>query len=137
MAEGEDEASKEAQSDHWVAEGENYWGQSDKSVKSALEALSYMDKAININPLNFKAWADKGFFLKHMSEYDSALMCFNRAIGIKGDFIPPWYNKGVLLGLLGKFEEAVECYNHVLKLDPNHTLAKRDLEILLEVIKKD
>ena len=125
---------KENLSDYWVEKGEKFWDSSDKTIKAALEALTFMDKAININPLSYKAWADKGFFLKQMGEYDSALMCLNRAIGIRNDFIPPLYNKAVLLGLLGRFEEAIECYNEVLKHDPTNDLAKRDLEMLKKVI---
>ena len=132
--EGGDE--KDNLSDYWVEKGEKFWDSSDKTIKSALEALTYMDKAININPLSYKAWADKGFFLKQMGEYDSALMCLSRSIGIKSDFIPPLYNKAVLLGLLGRFEEAIDCYNDVLKQDPSNDLAKRDLEMLNKVIGK-
>ncbi len=134
MAAIEEGESKENISDYWVERGEKFWDDSDKTTKAALEALTYMDKAININPLNYKAWADKGFFLKQMGEYDSALMCLNRSIGINRVYIPPLYNKAVLLGLLGRFEEAVECYNQVLELDPNNDLAKRDLAMLQKVL---
>jgi tetratricopeptide (TPR) repeat protein len=136
MAEQGEGESKEEVSDYWVAEGERQWGESDKTVQSALKALEFIDKAITINPLNYKAWGDKGFLLKQMGEYDSALMCLNRAIGIKNDFIPPIYNKGVLLGLLGRYPEAIETYNQVLKLDPNHELAKRDLDMINNLMKE-
>ena len=136
MADASEEGTKEALSDYWVAEGERIWAESDKTIQSTLKALELIEKALNINPLNYKAWADKGFLLKQMGEYDSALMCLSRAISLKDDFIPPLYNKGVLLGLLGRFEEAVETYGEVLKLDPNHTLAKRDLEMLMKLVKK-
>jgi tetratricopeptide (TPR) repeat protein len=136
MAEQGEGESKEEVSDYWVAEGERQWGESDKTVQSALKALEFIDKAITINPLNYKAWGDKGFLLKQMGEYDSALMCLNRAIGIKNDFIPPIYNKGVLLGLLGRYPEAIETYNQVLELDPNHELAKRDLDMINNLMKE-
>ena len=126
-------ATKEDLSDYWVAEGEKYWSQSDKTVQSAIKSLEYIDKAISIDPLNYKAWGDKGFLLKQMGEYDSALMCLERALGFKNDFIPSLYNKGVLLGLMGKFDEEIETYRKVLQLEPNHNLAKRDLEMLIKI----
>lgn len=128
--------SKEEKSDYWVAEGEKFWSESDKTLQSALKALEFIDKAITVNPLNYKAWSDKGFLLKQMGEYESAVMCLDRAISLKNDFIPPMYNKGVLLGLLGKFPEAIEIYNKVLELDPNHELAKRDLQMIYKLLKE-
>ncbi len=136
MDESIEEGSKEEISDNWVADGEKFWSESDKTVQSAVKALEFIDKAISINPLNYKAWGDKGFFLKQMGEYDTALMCLDRAIGFKPDFIPPIYNKGVLLGLLGRFKEAIDAYNRVLDLDPNHELAKRDLQMIYRILKE-
>ena len=127
------DATKQDLSDYWVAEGEKYWSQSDKTVQSAIKSLEYIDKAISIDPLNYKAWGDKGFLLKQMGEYDSALMCLERALGFKSDFIPSLYNKGVLLGLMGKFDEAIDTYRKVLTIEPNHNLARRDLEMLIKI----
>ncbi len=127
------DGTKEELSDFWVAEGEKFWNQSDKTVQSALKGLEFIDKAISVDPLNYKAWGDKGFFLKQMGEYESALMCLERALGFKNDFIPSLYNKGVLLGLMGRFDEAVDTYRKVLTLEPDHNLAKRDLEMLLKI----
>ena len=64
-------------------------------------------------------------------------MCLTRATSLKSDFIPPLYNKGVLLGLLGRFSEAIETFNQVLELDPNHELAKRDLEMVKQLMNQE
>lgn len=130
------EISNEEQSDRYVAESEEFWSKSDKTVKSALEAMNYIEKAIELNPMNHRAWGDKGFLLKQVGELDTALLCINKAITIKGDYTVAWYNKGVILGLLGRFKEAIECYNQTLKLDPNHIYAKRDLDVLLNMKNK-
>ena len=124
---------KETQSEYWVLEGERLWSKSDKTIKSAMNTLTYMDKAIKISPMNHRAWANKGFLLKQMGELDSALMCLNRAISLKSDYVTPWYNKGVIFALMGKFDDAVNCYNETLKLDPNHEYAKRDRETILKL----
>ena len=130
------EISNEGQSDQYVTQAEQFWGQSDKTIKSAISALEFIEKSINLNPLNFRAWADKGFLLKQLGELDNALLCLERSIRLNGTFITSWYNKGVILGLVGRFEEAVNCYNEVLKLDPEHEFAKRDRDVLLNMVKK-
>ena len=124
------EGTKEMQSEYWLIEGEELWSKSDKTVKSAIEALSYIEKSINLNPLNYKAWTDKGFLLRHMGDLESSLLCLDRAIALKKDYVTSWYNKGVVLGLLGRYNESENCYLEVLRLEPNNKFAKRDLEVL-------
>jgi len=130
------ESNKLQLSEYWVAESEKIWNSSDKTNKSTLKALEYIDNAMQCNPLNHKAWANKGFFLKHLGKNELALQCLERAISLKRDYIPPWYNRGVIFGLMGKFDDAVNCYNEVLKLDPNNIYAKRDREALVQLVKK-
>ena len=127
------EGSNDEQSDYYVKECEEFWTKSDKTVKSALAAMKYIEKAIELNPINHRAWGDKGFLLKQLGELETALLCINKAISIKADYTVAWYNKGVILGLMGKFREAIACYNETLKFDPNHIYAKRDLEVLLNI----
>jgi tetratricopeptide (TPR) repeat protein len=122
------------QSEYWVERAESFWRESNKNEQAAKETLNFVDKAISINPLSSKAWADKGFILKQLGEYETALLCLDRALALNRDFISPWYNKGVLLGLMGKFHEAVNCYEEVLKQDPNHKLAKRDVNVLRQIL---
>ena len=124
------------QSDYWVERAENFWSQSNKNEQAAKETMSFIEKAISLNPLNSRAWADKGFILKQLGELESALLCIDRALALNRNFISPWYNKGVLLGLMGKFEEAISCYEEVLKQDPQHALAQRDMNVLMQIIRR-
>ncbi len=130
------EQGRQTQSDQLVIEAERYWSQSNKTEIAAKETLDYIEKALNLNPLNYKAWADKGFILKQLGDLESALLCIDRALALNQDFISPWYNKGVVLGLLGKFKEAITCYDEVLKQDPKHELALRDRNVLLQIMGK-
>jgi len=127
---------KTIESDNWVEQAEQYWSKSDKSKKAAKNTLSCIEKALQLNPLNYKAWADKGFILKQLGEFENALLCLDRALLLNNNFISPLYNKGVLLGLMGKFNEALIYYDRVLKIEPDHQLATRDKQVLLQIINK-
>ncbi|WP_455392440.1 tetratricopeptide repeat protein [[Eubacterium] cellulosolvens] len=133
MAENE---TQEYNSDYWVDRAERYWSESNRNEQAAREAMSFIERAISLNPLNHRAWSDKGFILKQMGELESALLCIDRALALNRDFVSSWYNKGVLLGLLGKFDEAIICYEEVLKHNPQHRFAIRDMNILKSIISK-
>jgi len=123
-------------SDKWISKAESHWDKSKKSRSSARETMNLIEKAINLNPLNPRAWADKGFILKQLGDFHGALMCLDRALALKQDFIGPWYNKAVLLGLMGKFKDALACYNEVLRYDPGHEQAIRDRSALQQMMGK-
>lgn len=121
---------------YWIQKGELVWASSGGKINEALLALSHFDKAIELDPLNYLAWANKGLILKTLDRLDDALLCYNRALAINPNYITVWYNKGVLLGSIGNFDEAIKSFNKVLELNPNHEFAKRDREILLSIISK-
>ena len=121
---------------YWIQKGELTWASSDGRVNEALKTLNYFDKAIELDPLNYLAWANKGLVLKSLERLDDALLCYNRALTINPEYITVWYNKGVLLGSIGNFDEAIKAFDKVLELNPNHEFATRDREILLSIIQK-
>jgi tetratricopeptide (TPR) repeat protein len=131
-----DEKTKKSQAEIWLDEAERHWSESDKSEKAAKDTLNFIENAIQLNPLNHRAWADKGFILKQLGNLESALMCLDRALTIDQGYVNPLYNKGVLLGLMGRFEEAMKCYEQVLSKEPKHQLAQRDMNVLLQIIRK-
>lgn len=131
-----DEKTRNDQAEIWLDEAERYWSESDKSEKAAKETLNFIENAIQLNPLNHRAWADKGFILKQLGNLKGALLCLDRALALDQGYVSPLYNKGVILGLMGRFEEAMNCYKEVLKKEPEHALAKRDMEVLLQILHK-
>ena len=131
-----DHVLKEKNGVYWLKKGETYWVKSDKTEKAAENTLKFFDKAIQLEPLNFQAWANKGLILKNMGRVDDALACYDRALGIQPNFVNGWYNKGVLLGSIGRYKTAKKCFKQVLTLDPSNNLAKRDLRVLKEMLKK-
>ena len=131
------EEARKRRSDQLVSEAEQFWGNSNKTKEAAETTMSYIEKAINLDPLNIRAWADKGFILKQQGEYDRALMCLDRALALNKDSVNPLYNKAVLLGILGKYQESLNCFNRLLAVSPDHALGIRDRNLLLDIIAKE
>ena len=121
---------------YWIQKGELLWASSSGRINEALNALKYFDKAIELDPLNYLAWANKGLILKSLDRLDDAILCYNRALTINPNYITVWYNKGVLLGSIGNFDEAIKAFDKVLELNPKHEFAMRDREILISIISK-
>jgi len=121
---------------YWVRKGEELWSNSDGNEEDAKKAISFFDKAIEIEPLNYFAWANKGLILKKLDRREEAILCYDRAIQIQPNYPNSWFNKGVLLGCLGQLEEAVKCFDKVLEIAPNHKLAIRDRQMLIDIINR-
>ena len=118
----------------WLNQGETIFTSSDGDNQKIEKAIDYFDKAIEIEPLNFLAWSNKGLGLKILNRLDDALMCYERALNLQPDHVNSWFNKAVLLGCLSRYSDAAECYKKVLELDPAHELARRDLNIIDQVL---
>lgn len=120
----------------WLKKGEAFWANSKKTEKDAMQVLKFFDKAIQVEPLNFLAWANKGLILKNLLRVEDALACYERALGINPEYVNAWYNLGVLLGSIGRYKEAKKCFDTALELKPDYELVKRDLKLLLQFMKK-
>lgn len=120
----------ENSADYWNQLGERIWAESSQTQEDADKAIECFDKAIALEPLNYLAWANKGFILKQLNRTEDALMCYDRSIMLKPDYPNTWYNKGVLLGSKGNLNEAQKCFNKVLEIDPSHALAIKHKKIL-------
>jgi tetratricopeptide (TPR) repeat protein len=121
---------------YWNHSGERIWAESNQTEADAERAIECFDKAIAIEPLNYLAWANKGFILKQINRTEDALMCYDRAIMLKPEYPNAWYNKGVLLGSKGNLQEATECFDKVLEIDPNHNLALKHKRILDDLLSR-
>jgi tetratricopeptide (TPR) repeat protein len=122
--------------EYWIAKGEAIWRKSSHSDEAANKAMECFDKAIDLDPLNYLAWSNKGLILKKLNRKEDAIACYDKAIEINPKFPNAWFNKGVLLGTIGKIDDAITCLDEVLKIKPDNALAKRDREILLQIQQK-
>jgi tetratricopeptide (TPR) repeat protein len=80
------------------------------------KALTYFEKAIEINPNNSYAWNRKANILKKLGKLEEALICFNQTLKLKKNSANAWNDKGNLLCALERFVEALDCYEKALNL---------------------
>ncbi len=127
------------------------------------EAVTIINKALNINPYHAPGWELKGRLLSSLGKDSEAQVCYQKGkkygmnaltmlagqkkvprnpdqINIK--LIEPigyihdeesWTQHAVSLVALYKFEEALVCYNKALKFNPNYIPAKENKDFLLKL----
>jgi tetratricopeptide (TPR) repeat protein len=81
------------------------------------------DIAIKINPLDAKAWYNKGTALDELSRYDDAISAYDKAINLDPQCAEAWNNKGTALGRLGRFDDAIKAYEKAIEINPQYALA--------------
>jgi|GEM_PF-7021619 len=87
------------------------------------EALTFFDKALEIDPKYTYAWNNKGVALYNLGRNEEEIACYEKALEIDPKYTHAWYNKGGALDKLGRYEEAITCYEKTLELDPKYTHA--------------
>lgn len=84
------------------------------------EALPYIDKSIEIDPIDASApYTNKGNALKALEKYDEALECYDKAIEIDPEVSYAYYGKGITYLILMRYDEAIENFKKDLELVPN------------------
>ncbi len=57
--------------------------------------LQQYDKALDINPDDYKAWVNKGNSLSALGRYEEALAACDKVLEIKPEDYKAWANKGI------------------------------------------
>jgi CHAT domain-containing protein/Flp pilus assembly protein TadD len=83
------------------------------------EAISSLDKAIELNPDYCQAWNGRGEAMRYLERYEEAIYSFDRAIEISPDSYLAWMLRGRTLNILGRYENALSSINRSIHLDPN------------------
>lgn len=81
------------------------------------EAITYYDKAIQIDPNYAFAWRNKGLSLNMLGNYEEAISCYDKAIELDPDYVGAWNDKGLVFDKSGRYEEAITCYDRALDVD--------------------
>jgi len=84
------------------------------------EAIKAYDKAIEINPLDSRAWYYRGVALSELGKFDEAQKYFAKVKEINSK---TWYNKGIALGKLGKPDEAIKAFDKAIESNPQDSYA--------------
>jgi len=110
----------------WMCLGEAY-----KSLNMLDEAITSLNKAIQIDPQDPAIWINRGEAFLINKEPENALPDLEQAIQLLGNVNDQnylssvaWYMKGWALRDLKNFERALEAYNKSLQYDPNYFFAQ-------------
>ncbi len=104
------------------------------------QAESAYNEVVVVNPNNTTAKYNRSLAIQKQGRSDEAVRAFDdlafktedRDIKAKS-----YYNKGAILSIQKKLEESIEEYKKALRLDPNDTQARENLQkALLELKKK-
>ncbi|MFB0561918.1 MAG: tetratricopeptide repeat protein [Candidatus Lokiarchaeia archaeon] len=82
------------------------------------EAIKYYDKALEIDPQDIVAMANKGTALDQLGRYKEAIECFDKVLEINPKDVEALNNKGSSLIRLGKYDEALKHFDDALTISP-------------------
>lgn len=78
------------------------------------EAISYVDRLLEKEPMNAAAHITKGIAYASLEEYTKAKECFQRCIKIDKKFADAYFQLGNIEFLLDNFQEGVKNYNQAV-----------------------
>ncbi len=91
----------------------------DKEIANKREAIQPFDKKIEIDPLSFDAYIQKGNILKKkFLDMEEAIRCYDKVIELNPHHREALVEKGDAFKRLNRIEEAIECYDNLIELDP-------------------
>ncbi len=99
-------------------------------------AITYYDKALEIDPLSVNATNNKGVALYALGKFNDSISYFDKALEIDPTNVKAMYNKGNALYTIGKSDEAIAYYDKALDIDPNNVHALMDKANLLANLHK-
>ena len=95
------------------------------------EAVPFLNKAINEDPLYCDAHHLLGYILYQQGKPKEAIPYLKKAIEINPQYYSAYTNIGLALCKLGKIEEGVENFNKALQINPNSSLVRYNLAMAL------
>jgi len=101
-------------------------------VKRYDEALSELNRVIEIQPDYVPALVLRGSIYQKIQRYEEALGDFDHAVALDKAAAKQVANqRGLLLSYCGRYGEAVESYKHVLEEKPNDHVALYNIAVVL------
>jgi tetratricopeptide (TPR) repeat protein len=87
------------------------------------EALSKLEKALQLKPTHYIAWQKKTSVLMELGEHKEALEACRKATELRPTDASSWYLMGLILHELGDMEGEVESYDAALRFSPRMAAA--------------
>lgn len=81
-------------------------------------AISYCNKAIEINPSNAEAYYNRGRAYGRKHQYDKAISNYNQALGINPSYAEAFYNRGRSYHRKHKYDKAISDFNRAIEINP-------------------
>lgn len=78
------------------------------------DAIVYIDKVLDKEPMNSVAYISKGIAYASMEEYAKAKECFKRCIKIDKQFADAYFQLGNIEFLMDNFQEGIKNYNQAI-----------------------
>ena len=101
------------------------------------EALTILEKAIQIQPNNPEVLVARGEAKSKLQKYEEALQSFEEALKFKRDNSQAWYGRGIVLTDLNRYEEALTSLNNAVKIQPDYHQAWCKMAILLSQLEQE
>ena len=87
------------------------------------KSAEYATKRIELNPLNYVAYLDRGLAYRKMGSFKEAEKDYEKSISLKPDFFRAYAYKAFLYLLQNKFEKALELSSTAIQLNPKYGYA--------------
>ena len=104
------------------------------SKKQKLEALSYANKAIELDPNYASAYDWRAFLKKELNDYQGALEDHNKAIELVYDYYYFYFFRGETRSKIKDFGGAIKDYSKAIELNPKFAYAYKRRGNLLKKI---
>jgi tetratricopeptide (TPR) repeat protein len=92
------------------------------------DALAAYGRAIDLRRDYYEAWMNKGNLLFELGRYDEALECFSTVTQLRSELPKGWYLRGATARKIGNVSLAKASLEQAIRLDPEHSEAKKLLE---------
>lgn len=93
-------------------------------------ATPMLQKAIAIDPSNAQAQLNLGTIFAQLGRFNDAVPHLRAATELNGHNPQAWTNLGIALARTGQHEEAARCFQTALRINPQFTPARNELEML-------
>ena len=105
------------------AESDSAWKEAEAAYQSwdMDRALSLCDKALSLDPRNYKAMSTKGVVIAFRTNPDDGIPFIKNALALAPEYTAAFYDMAMACKLAGRQDEAIGWFQKVLDKDPENT----------------
>lgn len=90
-------------------------------------------KALSYHPNHYIIRYNLGTFLKDQGRDDEAIKEFQKALSINPEMVEAHFSSGMIFFKKGDYKKSATCFKQILKLDPAHETAQKNLDVLKQI----